>query len=145
MKFFLKLNMVSALYAFALFISIELQVNYYRIWRLTGWQVNAVDIVIGVIHFAGFISTLFLFYFLISNWLEGRKASYWSVILWFPYLILLVIIFLFLFPVTYPGDKSAPVSGLIIISQLISYPFYLLFINFICRELGTGVEEKGAL
>jgi len=144
MKFFLKLNTVSALYAFVLFISIELQVNFYRIWRLTGWQVNTVDIVIGVIHFAGFISTLFLFYFLISNWLEGRKASYWSVILWFPYLIIFVILFAFIFPITHPGDKPAPVSGLIIMAQLISYPFYLLCINFVGRESGTVVEEKAA-
>jgi len=144
MKFFLKLNIVSALYAFALFISIELQVNFYRIWRLTGWQADTLDIVIVVIHLVGFFSTLFIFYFLISNWLEGRKASYWSVILWFPYLILFVIIFAILFPVTHPGDKPAPVSGLIIMAQLVSYPFYLLFINFIGRELCTGIEEKGA-
>lgn len=144
MKFFLKLNMVSALYAFALFISIELQVNFYRIWRLTGWQADTLDIVIVVIHFVGFFLTLFLFYFLISNWLEGRKASYWSVILWFPYLILFVIIFAILFPITHPGDKPAPVSGLIILAQLASYPFYLLFINFIGRELGTVIEEKRA-
>ncbi|KAA0964922.1 hypothetical protein FQ087_00905 [Sporosarcina sp. ANT_H38] len=142
MKFFLKLNTVSAIYAFSLFISIELQVNFYRIWRLTGWQVNTIEIVIGAIHFVGFFLTLFLFYFFISNWLEGRKASYWTVILWFPYLILFIAIFAILFPITYPGDKPAPVSGLIIIAQLISYPIYLFFINFIGRELGTGIDEK---
>ncbi len=149
MKIFLKLNMLSAVYAFMLFISIELGVNFYRIWRLTGWEANTVEIVIAVIHIAGFIVTLFLFYYLIRKWFKGKKAGYWAVILWFPYLILFIFIFGALFPMTDRGDKAAPVTGLIIMGQLILYPFYLLFITMfgsamdLEEEVSAGDDRHG--
>jgi hypothetical protein len=142
MKLFLKLNVVSSLYAFALFISIELQVNFYRIWRLTGWDVDTVNTVIAVIHGVGFIVTLFLFYFLNWKWFEGKKAGYWSVILWFPYVILFVFIFGALFPITDRGDNAAPVTGIIIMGQLIMYPFYLLFITALSTVRDLAIEAK---
>jgi hypothetical protein len=130
MKFFWKLNIVSSLFAFVLFVSIELQVNFYRIWRLTGWEGNTVNIGIFAIHFVGLILSTILFYFLIKKWLEGKKESYWSIILWFPYLILLLFLFSYMFPITNRGEKPAPVSGLIIIGQLFIYPLYLLLIIY---------------
>ncbi len=133
--------MLSALYAFALFISIELQVNVYRIYRVTGWEGDAVNSVIAAIHLVGFIATPFLFYFLVRKWFEGRKAGYWSVILWLPYVILFVFIFATLFPITYGGDKASPATGLIIMGQLITYPFYLLVITWIGSAEDFAVEE----
>ena len=141
MKTFLRVNMLSALYAFVLFISIELQVNFYRIWRLTGWEADTVNTAIAAIHIGGFIVTLFLFYFLIRKWFEGRNAGYWSVILWFPYVLLFVFIFATLFPMTYGGDQPAPVSGLVIIGQLITYPIYLLVITLVGSAKDIVVEE----
>ena len=141
MKTFLRVNMLSAFYAFMLFISIEMQVNVYRIYRITGWEGKTVNSIIAGIHLVGFIATLFLFYYLIRKWFEGRKASYWSVILWFPYLILFIFIFAMLFPITDGGDTPAPVTGLVIMGQLIVYPFYLLIITVV----GTAedfVEEE---
>lgn len=142
MKLFLRLNIISSLYAFVLFISIELQVNFYRIWRLTGWEGDTVNTVIAVIHVVGFIVTIFLFYFLIRKWFEGKKAGYWSVILWFPYLFLFAFIFASLFPITYGGDNPAPVTGLIIIGQLITYPFYLLLITVFGTARDLVIEEE---
>ena len=133
--------MLSALYAFLLFISIELQVNVYRIYRVTGWEGNKVNSMIAVIHLIGFIATLFLFYFLIRKWFEGRKAGYWSVILWFPYVILFVFIFAMLFPMMEGGDRPAPVSGLVIMGQLIAYPFYLLVMTWVGSAEDFAVEE----
>lgn len=141
MKTFLRVNTLSALYAFMLFISIELQVNFYRIWRVTGWEGNTVNTVIAAIHIIGFILTLFLFYFLIRKWFEGRNAGYWSVILWFPYVVLFVFIFAMLFPLNDGGDRPAPVSGLVIIGQLIVYPFYLLIITWVGSASDFVVEE----
>jgi hypothetical protein len=140
-KTFLRVNTLSALYAFVLFVSIELQVNFYRIWRLTGWEGDTVNTVIAAIHIVGFIVTLFLFYFLIRKWFEGRKAGYWSVILWFPYVVLFVFIFATLFPMTYGGDQPAPVSGLVIIGQLIAYPIYLLVMTWVGSARDFVVEE----
>ncbi|MCM3079771.1 hypothetical protein [Brevibacillus invocatus] len=48
MKFFLKLNLMSILYALFLFIPIELMMNVYRIDRLTGWGIGTVNTVMGV-------------------------------------------------------------------------------------------------
>ena len=141
MKTFLKINILSAFYAFVLFISIELQVNFYRIWRLTGWEGATVNSMIAVVHLFGFIATLFLFYFLIRKWFEGRKAGYWSVILWLPYVFLFVIIFGVLFPMTDGGDKPAPVTGLVIMGQLITYPIYLLVMTWVGSAKDFVVEE----
>jgi len=44
MSYFLKLNLVSIYYGLMFFISIELQVNYYRMLRLTGWEGQQIDI-----------------------------------------------------------------------------------------------------
>ncbi len=141
MKTFLRVNTLSALYAFALFISIELQVNVYRIYRVTGWEGNVVNSMIAVIHLVGFIATLILFYFLIRKWFEGHKAGYWSVILWLPYVVLFIFIFAMLFPMTDGGDRPAPVSGLVIIGQLIVYPFYLLIITSVGSAEDFAEEE----
>lgn len=40
--YFLKLNVISMLYAALLFISIELMLNIYRISRQTMWEINTV-------------------------------------------------------------------------------------------------------
>ncbi|MFJ7935107.1 hypothetical protein [Sporosarcina sp. NPDC096371] len=141
MKTFLRLNMLSALYAFVLFISVELQVNFYRIWRLTGWESWTVDRITTAIHIIGFIVTIFLFYSLVRKWFEGRIMVYWSVILWLPYVILFVFIFATLFPMTDRGDSAAPVTGLIIIGQLMIYPFYLAAITWFGSARDFVVEE----
>lgn len=133
--------MISALYAFVLFISIELQVNVYRIYRVTGWEGATVNSMIAVIHLVGFIATLFLFYFLIRKWFEGRKAGYWSVILWLPYVVLFVFIFAMLFPMMEGGGRPAAVSGLVIMGQLIAYPFYLLVMTWVGSAEDFAVEE----
>ena len=142
MKFFGKLNIVSALIAFVLFISIELQLNFYRIWRITGWEVDTVNNVIAIIHLVGFILSTIVFVILIKKWLNGTKASFWSIILWLPYLVLFIFIFANLFPITNRGDTPAPVSGLLILGQLIIYPIYLLVINAFSTTTIFEIEEK---
>lgn len=142
MKALLRLNMISAIFAFVLFISIELQVNIYRISRIMGWEVLKTNYVIVVMHFVGLILSIFLFYILISKWLDGKKARYLTIILWFPYLIIYIIIFSILFPMTDPGDDPSPVSGLIIMAQLVSYPIYLLFINYMAVAVNEVSVEK---
>jgi len=142
MKFFGKLNIVSALIAFVLFISIELQLNFYRIWRITGWEVDTVNNVIAIIHLVGFILSTIVFVILIKKWLNGTKASFWSIILWLPYLVLFIFIFANLFPITNRGDTPAPVSGLLILGQLIIYPIYLLVINAFSTTTIFEIEEN---
>lgn len=113
-------------------------INIYRISRLTGWDIGTVNTTVGVINIIGFIVCTILFIILIKNWLEGRKSNYWTILLWFPYFVLLIYIFASLFPINYGGDKPNPVTGLVAIGVMIVFPMYLALINII----GTGISNN---
>lgn len=49
MKDFVKLNIVSVIYALLLFISMELLINVYRINRVTGWNFDVILLAIPLI------------------------------------------------------------------------------------------------
>ncbi|TQR15648.1 hypothetical protein [Psychrobacillus soli] len=142
MGYFWKLNIVSACYAFFLFVSIELQLNFYRIWRLSGWEPDSVNLMTGVIHIVGFVLLTFLIYYFNKKWLRTTKLKYWTAILWIPYLFVLLYIFANLFPMTNRGDTPAPVTGLIMLAQIISYPFYLSVVYFLSDVLEGDPEES---
>lgn len=142
MKFVKKLNVVSIIYAFMLFVNIELMLNVYRISRITGWDLDTVVVIISTIKIVGFIFCTIFFYKLIKNLMEGRKASFFTIILWFPYFIFFIYIFASLFPITYGGDKPNPINGLVILGELILYPIYLAILNFIVISFSNTAEEK---
>ncbi|MBU9711847.1 hypothetical protein [Evansella tamaricis] len=131
MKYFLKLNVVSILYALMVFVPLELMLNVYRISRLTKWEIGTVNILTGVVLIVEIIGGTILLFFLTKKWLGGRKANFWTVTLWAPYFILFIYVFSALFPITYGGDAPNPVTGLLAIGGLIVYPFYILLLNFI--------------
>lgn len=130
MNYFLKLNAVSILYAIMIFVPLELMLNVYRISRLTDWQIDTVIIFSDISIVAGFIFGTILLFFLTKKWMKGRKANFWTVILWVPYFVLFVYILATLFPIIYGGDYPNPVTGLLVIGALILYPIYILIINF---------------
>ncbi|MFJ7746803.1 hypothetical protein [Peribacillus sp. NPDC097295] len=131
MKFFLKVNVVSILYALILFIPLELMLNAYRISRLTTWDIGNVNIFIGWTTVVTLISGTILIFFLTKKWMGFRKAQFWTVILWAPYLVLFVVALASLFPMIDGGDVPNPGTGLLIIGALIVYPIYILIINFL--------------
>lgn len=131
MEYFCKLNVVSIIYALMLFVPLELIFNIYRITRLTNWEIGMVIIVICVTLIIEIIGGTILIYFLNKKWLDGRKAKFWTVILWIPYLILFIYVFALLFPMTYGGDSPNPVTGILALVGLIAYPFYILILNFV--------------
>lgn len=131
MKYFLKLNMVSMLYALMVFVPLELMVNVYRITRLLNWKVDTVNIMTGIMLIVEIIGGTLLILFLTRRWLDGRKASFWTIILWLPYFIFFIYIFASLFPITNGGDYPNPATGLLAIGGLIVYPFYILILNFV--------------
>ena len=105
--------------------------NVYRLSRLTGWNIGTVNILISVTTFAIFIFNTILLFFLTKNWMKGRIANFWTVILWVPYFALFVYIISSLIPITYEGDSPNPVTGLLAIGLLLVNPIYILIINFI--------------
>ncbi|WP_406582761.1 hypothetical protein [Bacillus salipaludis] len=140
MKFFIKLNTISALYAIALFIAIELIVNVSHISTLTSWEWDSVYFVIAVINVIGLLLSTILFICLTKKWTIGRKYSYLSLLLWAPYFIL----FFSFFPVVFPinaGVTIFPRFSLLIYGSVILYPVYILFINLYASPLRTDYEE----
>ncbi|WP_312115427.1 hypothetical protein [Brevibacillus reuszeri] len=131
MKHFIKLNVVSILYALMIFVPLELMVNVYRISRITGIDIGVVTIGSGIATIVGFILGTTLFFFLTNKWLNGRKMNYWTIILWVPYFVLFGYLFASYFPITYGGDDPNPATGLVAIGALLSFPFYILIINLI--------------
>ena len=130
MNYFLKLNVVSILYALMVFVPLELMVNVYRISRLTTWKIGTINILTGITFIFEIIGGTILILFLTRKWLDGRKANLWTVILWVPYFVLFIYVFTSLFPITNGGDTPNPVTGLFVIGGLIVYPFYILILNF---------------
>ncbi|UOQ48581.1 hypothetical protein MUN88_21565 [Gracilibacillus caseinilyticus] len=129
MKYFLKLNVVSILYAFIFFVPMELMLNVYRINRLTNLDIDTISTVIWILVAVEMIGGTIALYFLTKKWLNGRKANYWSLVLWFLYLVLFTYVVASLFPMTNGGDVPNPVTGLFLIGGLIVYPFYIFIIN----------------
>ncbi|WP_144555041.1 hypothetical protein [Bacillus sp. X1(2014)] len=140
MKFFIKLNIISALYGIALFIAIELIINVSHISMLTGWKWDNVYIVIAAINVIGLLLSTILFIYLTKKWNISRKYSYLSLLLWVPYFIL----FFSFFPVVFPinvGVTLFPRFSLLIYGSVILYPVYILFINIYASPLSTDYEE----
>ncbi|WP_419883978.1 hypothetical protein ACN6MY_11175 [Peribacillus sp. B-H-3] len=133
MKYYFKLNIVSIIYALIVFIPIELMVNVYRIGRLTSWGINAIHFLTFVTLLIEIIAGTIVLYSSSKKWLGRRIANLWTAILWIPYFILLIYVFVSLFPITYGGDDPNSASGLFIIGGLIVYPFYILVLNLFCR------------
>ncbi|MEK3982085.1 hypothetical protein MHB77_01720 [Paenibacillus sp. FSL K6-3166] len=131
MKYFIKLNSLSVLYAFMLFVVIELLVNIYRISRISGLELDKVNNLELIFIFVLFIFCSIGFVWLTKKYLKGKKSKYFTTILWYPYLILFINLFAAWFPITEAADKPVPVTGLIIIGAMIIYPFYIVMINII--------------
>ena len=138
MKYFLKLNVVSILYAFIVLIPIQLMGNVYRISRLTTWEIDTLNMLIAAIIILDVIGGTILLLLLTRKWLGDRKANFWTVILWIPYFVLFTYLIASLFPITYGGDAPNPVTGLVALGGLIVYPVYILILNF----LGVTTKNK---
>ncbi|WML52271.1 hypothetical protein RCG17_23260 [Neobacillus sp. PS3-12] len=131
MKYFIKLNVFSILYALMIFFPIQLMGNVYRVSRLTGWNIGTVNTLSGVTIVGGFIFGTILIIYLTKKWMKGRKSNFLTTILWIPYFVLFIYIIASLFPITYGGDAPNPVTGFFVIVGLIVFPFYILIINII--------------
>ncbi|MFC9540063.1 hypothetical protein ACFTQ7_09300 [Lysinibacillus sp. NPDC056959] len=132
MNYFFKLNVVSMLYGLIFFISLEMQVNYYRIVRLTGWEGQYFDTVVLVIHAVGFVVATNALYMLTYKWIAHRRLVYWTTIFWMPYTAFFIFICVNVYPITYRGDIPGPAQGFILFAMLLFYPFYIGILNIIC-------------
>ncbi|QTM98359.1 hypothetical protein ERJ70_02925 [Sediminibacillus dalangtanensis] len=131
MPYFLKLNGVSILYALMALIPIQLTANIYRIYRLTGWKPTVVNGTLLAVTLTLFIVGTIGIFLLSEKWLKGRNAGFWTAVLWIPFFLIFTYWFAGLFPITNPGDQPNPASGVIILSGLFAYPFYILILTYV--------------
>lgn len=129
MAYFLKLNGVSLIYAFVLFVHTELMANVYRIERLTGWEhagklVDAANIAL-------FVCSTVLLFVISKRWTGQRKWRYVTTFLWFPYFCVLIRAFTAMYPITDPQDMPLPVVGLIALGETLIFPLYIAGIQFL--------------
>lgn len=128
---FARLNIFSALYAFVLFVQIQLMGNIYRIERITNWSGNTVNIRVGILILIIFIVTSILFYLITRKYLFKVNLRFLITLLWIPYFAVYT---LFLSPAMVRGEEPPPVLGLIFIVFFLIYPFYIALINVISSE-----------
>ncbi|WP_129692224.1 hypothetical protein [Gottfriedia acidiceleris] len=138
MKYFLKLNIVSALYGFLAFLFINSLLSSEQIQGLTGLNMNLVwNISIGVAILL-LIALFVIIPLLTKKWLECRLWSLFSSVLWFPYFVLFFVLNAFLFPNNNIDDDNFG-AGLIMMFFLIFYPVYILITTFIGTRLKKAV------
>jgi len=129
MRYFFKLNVMSCIYAFLFFLHAESLGNVYRLERITNW--TGIYNALSWANLALLAISLFLCYWLSKRLVSGRKSAYIASVLWFPYFILWTWGFIALVPLTNPGDDPAPVTGLILMFEMIVFPFYIAFNTFL--------------
>lgn len=73
MKYFIKLNALSVLYAFMLFVVIELPLNIYRISRISGLELGKVDTLLFIFKLVLFLLSSIVFIWLTKKYLSGKN------------------------------------------------------------------------
>jgi hypothetical protein len=103
MRYFLKQNALSAIFALLPFIISELLVNVYRINRITGVEIEVINSDSAIISFAGFFASVVVFVILIKRFLPSKKANFLSSITWLLYYWIYVRAFAAQFPMNNPA------------------------------------------
>lgn len=133
MNVFFRLNVISIIYAFILFIPIELIVNVHRISRVTGWNIDIVNLFIIVITFLVILFFTIISLYLSKKWLKRDLTAYWTVLLWIPYFVLFTYLTTYVLPKPLPEDFVSPGTGLLIIGTIVLFPIYVFIINLIVK------------
>lgn len=96
-RYFIRLNALSAIFALLPFIISELLVNVYRINRITGIEINDINKVISIVNYVSLIMIFVIFVPLVLQFYHQNNKFFTSII-WFPYYCLYVYFFAVLFP-----------------------------------------------
>lgn len=127
---FLRLNLLSSLYALVLVIQFIPILNVYRINRILSLPYHSIEVFSILFNIIILISSTYLFYRVTKKFFPLSKAKYILIVTWIPYFVLLYNLHWKLFPITFGGDKPAPITGLLMIAAAIGYPLYIAIINY---------------
>ncbi|MNZ69246.1 hypothetical protein D3C78_875380 [compost metagenome] len=132
-KYFMKLNIMSMIYAIMLSIEVQLLVNIYRISRIVGGDVSFVANLVYTLIFIVFILFTVLLVFLNKRYfiISKLKLKLVTVILWIPYFVLINSLFNYFFPISNKGDSPTPFLGLMGIIIIIIHFILVVLLNLL--------------
>lgn len=132
-KSFVKINIMSFGYAVMLSFPIQLLANIYRIGRVLSWDLSLVNQVVYSLIFIMFILFTIVFVILTRKYFaeNSTKLRFISMVLWFPYFVLINFAFSSLFPIVVRGEIPTPVVGLLSLGAMIIHPIYIFVINLL--------------
>ncbi|MGO5010528.1 permease prefix domain 1-containing protein [Niallia sp. Sow4_A1] len=136
--YFIKLNVISLLYALLITFPIEIMFNVYRISRLTGLNLGTVNTFVIITTVGVLLLGTVLLYTLTKRWLKYRKSNFWTIILWFPYFILLFCLVAAFFPISNEMDNPGYGAGILAIGGILYFPIYILILNIV----GYSINNK---
>ncbi|SMF61001.1 hypothetical protein SAMN02744102_04195 [Paenibacillus barengoltzii] len=140
MQMMWKVNGVSVLYAFSLFMQMELLMNVYRLERVTG--IAHMDRYVPVAVLLLLVLFSILAYVLTKLHLNPGKRKYLTTILWIPYFLLFIKGFAYIYPITDPQEVPLPGIGLVVIAACGLYPLYIAGVTF---WAGVGFRDPKTL
>ncbi len=125
MKHFCKLNVISTVFAVVFVLIAEYLMNDYGLRERFGFEneqeiriiEGAVWATCGIVTCLGAILT--------HVWMKQRPSVFWSMLLWFPYAILLIRVGAFLLPERHPADSGSYAVGMILLLLAFVYPFFV--------------------
>ncbi|MED4953916.1 hypothetical protein ABEO75_09870 [Paenibacillus macerans] len=132
-KNLVKINIMSFGFAVMLSFPIQLLANIYRIGRVFGWDLSLVNQVVYSLIFIMFILFTIVFVILTRKYFaeNSTKLRFISMVLWFPYFVLINFAFSSLVPIVDRGELPTPVVGLLSLGAMIIHPIYIFVINLL--------------
>lgn len=124
MKHFVKLNVISVMFATIFVLIVEYLLNAYRIQEYIGFDNTAKERMVSGMFWAVIVILTCACCVLTHFWMRTRPSVFWSMLLWFPYAILIIRLIAVLGPERHPAESSYAV-GLIILMLMIAYPFII--------------------
>lgn len=134
MKIFGQFNIISALYALVLVIQIQPMANINRIFRITGWSVDTVYMLIAIFNIILLIISTVMFLFITRKYLIQVKLRFLLSLLWIPYYVIITLIYNFFTPIIVKAEEPSPVVGILFIGIFLMYPLYITFINRVASK-----------
>ncbi|WAA12650.1 hypothetical protein [Fervidibacillus halotolerans] len=140
MHYFFKLNVVSVFIAFLYFLNAELLINSYRIWILENYDDIFDDYIYPTKYLILLLSLVSLF-FIIKKWLHGRMGNFWIMLLWVPYAIMLMRLFIIFFPLG-DGEDPGPGFGFYMLFEFLMYQMFLFFTIMLSNAFSKNTFDK---
>ncbi|GGO03378.1 hypothetical protein [Saccharibacillus kuerlensis] len=125
MNYFWKMNLFSLMAAIPLALFALLELNIYRLERVTGWGWEMPIWIVGLLVLAAGLVLLPMY---VRKHLHRTDRHGWLLILWLPYFFAEVIGFGQLLPIDHPGDTPGGGAGFMLMFMMLLYPVYVLMV-----------------